>query len=321
MNHLLLPSSLTDAQQANFGFVQAQTSHIEAQLNEIEYQDILYDALIPVDTSAHPFAKQITFYSIDAVGRAEFVNGNANDIPFVDASMNEHSHNIRTAAIGYHVGWEEAGQARMLGFNLDVTKADMARRSAEELCDRVALDGDSAAGMLGLFNYTGIDLVTFTTGGGGASTFGGGTTMTPDEIVERIFLLLSGVTTDSKQTIQADTLLMPLTTLLYLSQTRMPDGVTDTILAWIKKHNPYTMATGQPLDIRGLTQLETAGTGGIKRMVAYARRPDVLKFHQPMPHQFLPAHPMILNIAVPGVQRLGGLEIRKPLGVRYAEGF
>jgi hypothetical protein len=47
----------------------------------------------------------------------------------------------------------------------------------------------------------------------------------------------------------------------------------------------------------------------------------VLKIHIPMPHRFLPVWqtgPMKYD--VPGIFRLGGLEIRRPKAVRYVDG-
>ena len=60
---------LFDAQAA-LGFVTSQTSHIEREVNATVYPDIQYPFLIPVDTSAHPFAKSVTYYSSDKFGRA-----------------------------------------------------------------------------------------------------------------------------------------------------------------------------------------------------------------------------------------------------------
>jgi hypothetical protein len=48
----------------------------------------------------------------------------------------------------------------------------------------------------------------------------------------------------------------------------------------------------------------------------------VLKMHIPMPHRFLPVWqtgPMRFD--VPGIFRLGGLEIRRPKAVRYVDGI
>ena len=100
---------------------------------------------------------------------------------------------------------------------------------------------------------------------------------------------------------------------------------TDTnVLAYLMKYNTYTLMTGNPLTVRGVLGLESAGTSsgaGKGRMVVYKKDPRVLKMHIPMPHRFLPVWqtgPMIFDI--PGIFRLGGVEIRRPNAVRYVDG-
>lgn len=309
------PINLYDG-AANLGFVVSQTSHIEAQVQEVAYEGIIYADLIPVDTSAHPYAKTVTFYFMDRVGKAEWVNGNSNDVPNVGLDMSSENEPIYTAAIGYNLGFEEVGQARMLGYNLPAEHAITAARVAEEMIDRVALTGDTGKGLLGLLNNSSITSVAFAAGAGNTVTF---ETMTPDEVIVRVNQLLSGMITATRGIEMADTLLMPLTTLTALSGRRLTDS-SMTVLTFIRQNNVYTAMTGRPLDIRGLTDLETIASGA-KRMIAYRRSPDVLKFHLPMPHQFLPPQISGLNVQVPGVFRLGGTNIRKPGAVRYGTGF
>jgi len=80
--------------------------------------------------------------------------------------------------------------------------------------------------------------------------------------------------------------------------------------------------TGRNLTLRAVRGLETAGTGATEQMVAYRRDPQVLKLHIPMPHRFLPVYQNgPLRWVVPGVFRLGGLDIRRPMEVRYVYGI
>lgn len=143
----------TDSIQAAFGFAITQTSHVEATVNRAKYPDIQYQSLIPVDTSAHPFAKTVTYFSSDQFGKAEWLNGNSNDIPLAGTEMQKHETSVSMAGIGYGWGYEEAHQAQMLGVNLSAEDAKAARRASEEMIDRVALYGDSAKGYGGLTNH------------------------------------------------------------------------------------------------------------------------------------------------------------------------
>src|SRR5690606_17427351 len=140
----------------SLGFVLSQTSHIEREVNETVYPDIQYPGLIPVDTSAHPFAKSVTYYSSDKFGAAGWINGNADDIPLAGSERTKHETAVYMAGIGYSFGLEEVQHALMLGINLQADDAAAARRAYEEMVDRVALSGDSAKGFQGLLDNSSV---------------------------------------------------------------------------------------------------------------------------------------------------------------------
>jgi hypothetical protein len=307
-----------DAMQANLGFVVSQTSHVEAQVYSIKYPDIQYPALIPVDTSANPYATSVTYYSMDKAGKAEWVSGKAKDIPTVGLSMEKFETPVYMGGIGYDWGIEEVGQAAMLGINLGAEKASAARRAYEEFVDRIALFGDDAKGFSGLFDYPGIDSQAVESDGSGSSTTWA--TKTGDQILRDVNDMISGIYTSTLTTEIADTLIMPFARYNSIATKRLGD-TNLTILEFLRQNNVYTATTGQPLVIRGVRGLEEIGAGSSARMVAYRRSPEVLKLHIPMPHQFLPVQVMGLSYEVPGVFRLGGLDVRLPGAVRYRDGI
>ena len=304
---------LFDAQAA-LGFVTSQTSHIEREVNATVYPDIQYPFLIPVDTSAHPFAKSVTYYSSDKFGRADWINGNANDIPRAGTELAKHETSVHMAGIGYGYGYEEINQAQMLGMNLQADDAMAARRAYEEMVERVALTGDTQKGFSGLVNNASVTAAAVTTGSWTAAT-------NEDLVLADINELILGIATDTQYTGMADTLLLPHAKMNFLATNRLGD-TQSTLLAFLRENNTYTAMTGQPLTIRAVRVLETAGAAGVNRMVAYRRNPQVLKLHVPMPHRFLPTYQDgPLNFVVPGVFRLGGLDIRRPKEVRYGDGI
>ncbi|MBG6211688.1 hypothetical protein IWQ49_006379 [Labrenzia sp. EL_126] len=303
-----------DAQAAT-GFVISQTAHVEQAVNETVYPDIQYQNLIPVDTSAHPFAQTVIYYSSDKFGEAGWINGNALDIPLAGTELAQHKTAVYMAGIGYGWGYEEINHAQMNGRNLPADDAMAARRAYEEMVDRVALSGDTEKGFNGFISYPGVTAGSATNG-----DWQGGST-TEDQILEDVNELIQGVADDTQQTAMADTLLMAPGKLNYLSTRRLGDTAM-TILEFLRRNNVYTAVTGQQLTIRGVRGLETAGSGSTSRMIGYRRNPQVLKLHIPMPHRFLPVfHAAPLNWVVPGVFRLGGLDIRRPKEVRYSDGI
>jgi hypothetical protein len=309
-----------DAQQAALTFLIQQTSYIEPEVYKIRYPDVQYPQLIPVDTSANEWAKSITYFSMDQVGRAKWFHHEAKDVPLADVTREKTETAVEMAAIGYHYTLEELGQAMMIpGLNLSSDRAAAARRAYEEFVDDVALRGDDEKNLEGLINNSTVAVSTAAAVGNGSSTTWDD--KTGDQVAADINAAITGMYTATLTVEIADTVLLPISAFTSLGTRRIGDNTDSTILAWLQKYNVYTMQTGQPLTFRGVRGLETAGASGNGRMVVYRRDPSVLKMHIPMPHRFLPVWqtgPMTFD--VPGIFRLGGLEIRRPKAVRYVDG-
>lgn len=311
-------AQFNDAMQASLGFAVNQTSHIEAGVYRFKYPELDYASLIPVDTSAGEFAKSVTYYSMDGAGAAKWLNGNGKDVPVVGTQMNQHETAVYSAGIGYSYGYEEVNQARLLGVALDGEKARIARRAYEQMVYNVAFTGDTEKNFEGLFDYTGVPSTTATAdGASSATTFA---SKTPDQIVRDMNAILTGIVTATNETELADTLILPTAQLQYIASQRMTD-TGDSILTYFQKANVYTAQTGQPLTILGKRGLSTVGSGSTPRMIAYRRAPDVLKLHIPMPHRFFPVQIEGFQFTIPGMFRLGGLDIRLPKAISYVDGI
>lgn len=301
--------------QAALGFLVSQTSHIETAVNQTVYPDIQYAELIPVDFSANPWTKSVTYYSGDMFGAAKWINGNADDIPMAGSERTKHETMVYTAGIGYGYGLEELRHAQMLGINLPGDDAMAARRAYEEMVDRVALYGDSSKAFKGLINNS---LVTATAAAQGDW---GGTGSTVGGVIGDMNQGILGIATTTKQTAMPNTALMSLEKLSFLAST-MLDGTSVSLLRYIMENNAYTLATGKPFLIRSVRGLETAGVDSAERMVFYRRDPNVLKMHIPMAHTFLPPWQSgPIRWDVPGIFRMGGLDIRRTKEVTYIDGI
>ncbi|MDX1230644.1 DUF2184 domain-containing protein [Sinorhizobium medicae] len=310
-----------DAQQVAMSFLIRQASLIEPTVYAMKYQDIQYPSLIPVDTSAPEWIQSVTYFSMDSVGQAQWFSGLAHDVPKVELTREKFETTVSMAAIGYGYTLEELGTAQLLGMNLASEKASSARRIAEEKIEQVAFVGDTGKGFSGLVNASTPTATTAPADGtGSATTFA---SKTPDQILRDINGQLTGIFTGTLGAEIADTLLLPYSVLLDLSTRRIDAVNQTTILEWIERNNIYTRTTSQPLTIRGVFGfLDTAGAGSTKRMVAYRRSPEVLKMHMPMPFRFLqPWQTGPIKFDVPGIFRLGGVDIRRPKAVRYLDGI
>ena len=307
-----------DAMQASLGFARKQTSHIEAGVYAFRYPELNYAELVPVDTSAGEFAKSVTYYSMDGAGSARWLNGNGKDVPVVGLQMEQHETAVHSAGIGYSYGYEEVNQARMLGIALDGEKARIARRAYEEMVYDVALNGDAEKNFQGLYSYSGVPAAAVAADGTSSATTWA--SKTPDLIIRDVNALLTGIVTATKETELADTLILPTERFNTIASTRLTD-TNMTILEFIQKANVYTAQTGQPLMMRGKRGLLTKGGSSTARMIAYRRAPDVLKLHVPMAHKFFPVQIEGFQFTIPGMFRLGGLDVRLPKAISYGDGI
>jgi hypothetical protein len=294
--------NIMDAQAA-LSFVVGQRSHIETEVVRKEFPEIMYPRLIPVDTSANPYAPSVTFFSQDTVGKAKFINSKGDDIPLVDVMRTKFEQTVNEGGVGYSFSIMDIGAAQQVGTALSAEGAIAAREAYEQLVEEVAFIGNAALGVEGLTNTTGI------TSGAAASTFAAAT---PDGCLAIINTALSGIWSATKGVERANTVLVPIAVFADLATRRLGDTNT-RVLDFVKEANVYTASTGLPLEIVGVHWLTT-------KMVVYRRDPAVLKLSMPMPLMFIPPQARGLQIDVYGVFRFAPVNIRRPGAVRYVTG-
>lgn len=307
---------LLDAQAA-LSFAVQQATRINAEIYRTKYPAIRYRGLVPVDTTGPEFVKSVTYFSLDAVGRADWMNVGADDVPKANILLSKEETTVEAAAIGYDWNLEELSQAQMLGLNLSNEKAFAARQAAEQMIDRVAFLGDNPKGFTGVVNNPLVPVSTAAVGAGASTAW---EDKTAAEILADINAALSGVYTQTAETALADTLLLPTEKYTYIGTQMISDLSTMTILQWVLQNNLYTLETGLPLTIRGIRGLATAGTGGTTRMVAYRNSREVLVLEMPMPFRFFPVWQTgPWRFDVPGMFRIGGVNFKLPMEARYVD--
>jgi len=311
--------NLVDSQQA-LGFLIQQTSYIEAEVYRVQYPDIIYPQLVPIDSSASEWAKSVTYFSIDKVGAADWFSGQSTDMQLADINRTKFEQTIEMAGVGYRYNLEEIGQAMMIpGLNLTSERAEAAVRAYEEFMDKLARFGSTSKGFTGLFNNAQVPQATAIADGTGSSALW--STKTADQMIRDVQQGLMGIYQGSLSVEMADTVLLPLVQMQLLADTRVPNTYGNA-LGYLQKYNLYTATTGAPLMIRGVINLDTAGVGATARMMCYRRDPRVVKLHVPMVHRFLPVWQTgPITFDIPGIFRVGGVEIRRPSACRYIDGI
>ncbi|MDB6454703.1 DUF2184 domain-containing protein [Falsirhodobacter sp. 20TX0035] len=308
-----------DAQVA-MAYAVSQASRINATVYRTQYPAVRYRGLVPVDTTGPEWVKSVTYFSLDGVGAADWINAASDDVPKAELTRGRMETTVHEAGIGYGWSLSELGQAQLLGIDLNAQKGIAARRAAEEMTDRVAFLGDASKGLTGMVNNPDVTVQDAAATGAGSSTEW--EDKTPGQIMGDVNALLTGVYTATATTVVSDTLLLPPTRMHYIGTTTVSDNRETTILEWLRENNVYTMETGQPLTIRAIRGLETAGDGGVARAMAYRNSEEVVKLNMPMPFRFFPVWQTgPFRFDVPGMFRIGGVDFLLPKEAIYLDGI
>lgn len=310
---------LSDA-QVGYAFLTPQLHRIEAEVYMIRRPSYDIRQFFNVDSSGDMWDVGTVVYSQDQVGNAQFLAGAAFDMPYASTNMAQGVRNFHLAGIGYEWNMQEMQRAAKLGRSLNSDKAMAAVTEADRFIYGIAMTGKNPAGVsekgwTGFTNDANVPAVQVAADGTGSSR--AWSAKTPDLILRDINAAINAVETNSSETFMADTLALPTTAYNYIANTRLTDTGT-SILAYLQTNN----IAGPSLRILRSRALETAGTSSSRRMVAYANDRQVLKFHLPGPHQFLPPfQKSSMTYEVAGIMNVGGLEVRVPKGMSYYDSF
>lgn len=295
---------------AGVAFYISQLTNLEAKVYETLYPDIIFDQLVPVDTSDPEWIDQVAYMSFNAVTMAKFIAANGRDLPQsdIDASISYIPVGYAGNSYGYSI--EEMRKAAAMRIPLDATKARITYRGARQFQQQIAFFGDASRNMYGLFNHPNVPLDNSTINWN---------TATGAEMVAELNSLLIKVWNQSNTRHVANTLLLPTTIWSIISSKRMDTGTDTTVLEFFRRNNNSTGVTGQPLDIRAVLWLNTAGTGGVPRMMAYEKNQDNLTMRMPIPWRSLPPQATALRLEVPCEFKISGTEFRYPLSAAYRD--
>jgi hypothetical protein len=320
MKELPMPEiDFHDAQSA-LGFLQPQLLRIETEVYATRYPSFDYSRLMFVNTDGGMWEAGSLFYSGDVAGAAKFIAGKGDDMPFADITRGQHLRANHFAGIGYEWSLQELQRAAQLGRDLGSEKAQAASKVAEAFLYGIAMLGSDKKGMTGLLNSDAIAAETVAADGTGGST--AFAAKSPDQVLRDINKALDAPLEATGEVHPANTLLLPTSRLQKLGQRRLNENSDTTILRFLRDNNSYTLETGQPLTIIGHRELAVAGADGSARMIAYDNTREVVQFHLPGPHEFLPpfrASSLVWQVA--GIMNVGGVEIRLPKAFAYRDGI
>lgn len=320
-SHLSTQQKITVDSQVNFIPLQcldaAQNIFIERELKavipelfEFTYAKINGRSLFPIDRSAGPNAKTIAWQQLTKVGVAKIITDYADDIPIVNAFREEKSQNVRTLGDATQWSVDEIRAAAATGVPLDRAGVDAANEAIMRLENSIIFFGDATHGLIGLFS-AGIGIPS-----GAVPNGGWGTTATGLEMVEDMNAIVHAIPTATGDIEAATALLLPTSAYNIAASTPVDaGGLQSTALKYFLDNNQYVSR------VERVRELETAGPGGVRAMVAYDPNPSKIRLAIPMDISSEPPQNKDLAVKVIYREKLGGLIPIKPLSLNIGHTF
>lgn len=293
-------------------FFDEQLALVKSRTYDVKHKALKALTLLPVSTEQDGGADKIIWRSYDQVGMAKIVADYANDFPRADIAGEEHITPVKDLGASYGYSLKEIRRAQKAGVSLDAKRAEAARRSIDELQDKIAWFGNAKAKLPGFINAQGISEYVAANGAGGGKAWSG---KTADEIVADFAGLITAASEATNGIENPDTVILPLSLYNKLMTTPYGSNRDKTIMGFIRENYPQITRIDWVSDLAG------AGAGNTNRVMAYSR--DPLKVEVQIPQRFEQFPPQQTGLVYDIIcsQSTGGTIVYYPLSVVFCDGL
>lgn len=292
--------------------LERQLDDIKAQTYDIVYPELKARQFIPVNNAVNTGAKTITYRQWDGFGQAQIISNYADDLPVIDALVEEFTSPIKSLGGAYMWSIQDIRSAAMAGSGLTDRRAREARRSVENGIENIAALGNANAGLLGIAKHPNVSVVAATTGDWQNPL------TTGEQMVADMTLLTTTVVISNKETFIPDTILLDIASFNAFATRRISstgDTNTTALQAFLAS-NPYVSNVAS---WNKLSKADATNTG--PRAICYKRDPEVLTLEIPQEYEELPPQPKGMMFSVPVHARTGGVIVYYPLAMAYMDGL
>lgn len=293
-------------------FFDEQLALVKSRTYDVKHKALKALTLLPVSTEQDGGADKIIWRSYDQVGMAKIVADYANDFPRADIAGEEHITPVKDLGASYGYSLKEIRRAQKARVSLDAKRAEAARRSIDELQDKIAWFGNAKAKLPGFINAQGISEYVAANGAGGGKAWSG---KTADEIVADFAGLITAASEATNGIENPDTVILPLSLYNKLMTTPYGSNRDKTIMGFIRENYPQITRIDWVSDLAG------AGAGNTNRVMAYSR--DPLKVEVQIPQRFEQFPPQQTGLVYDIIcsQSTGGTIVYYPLSVVFCDGL
>lgn len=299
-------------------FLTNQLKVIDRVTYEVPYPTLLARSLVPPILDVPETAPSYNYKMVKRWGRAKIGGSLGDDAPRIEWTAEEASRIIYPVTDSYAYNVLEIREAKRAGVDLDSDRARGARDTIEEGIDGMLANGNpdtNTPGLLSQSTTNFVELHTLADGATGSKTWA---SKTPREILADVQGMATRIVTKLKQsgntTLNRFTLVVPTAQHALLLQ---PIGSNSdkTLLKFIMENDPRI---AEIVEWHRCDTADAAGTG--PRLCMYAKNSNVLGALVPM--EFTPHAPQAKNLEyiITCLARCGGVIVRYPVAMLYADG-
>lgn len=287
-----------------------ELEYVKSMTYDIRYPDLKARQLIPTSNEVDTAAETITYRQWDEFGMAQIISNHADDLPLVDALVEEFTQRVHSLGAAYQYSIIDIRRSARSGSKLDQRRARAARSAIENKIENIAALGDASAKLYGIANNPNVTLVTPITGSWA--------TATADQIIADLHKLANSIVVTNKETFLPDTILLDIANYNLISTKRVSTtGDTGmTVLKSFLMTSPYIK---QIIPWNKLAKANALATG--PRAICYKKDPEVLSLEIPQEFEQLPPQPKNLAFYVPVHARIGGVIVYYPIAMGYMDGI
>lgn len=292
-------------------FLARELTYIRTRVLEVRRAPLRAFEVFPVQTDVPAGAATAVQRIYDATGVAKIISNYADDLPRADVVGKEETSKVVTVGNSYGYNIVEVEHAQFAGVNLDMYRANAARRGIDQKINSIAWHGDKSANITGFLNHPNITEVTIPADGTGSSTKF--SKKTPEQIIRDVTSMFNAIDVATNNVEYPDTLLLPTEAYDYMVGTPRNSYSDLTILGFLRQAHP---------DVRFMKvgELSGAGANGGDVMIAGRFEPDVVRLEIPERFRQLPVEKRNLEYVVDCMSRVIGVTILVPLAFSKAEG-
>lgn len=283
-------------------FFARQLDYVRARTYERPTPAMRAFDMVPVSTDIPDWAETVTQRSFDAVGMAKVIGNYADDLPRADVFASETVVKVKDIGVSYGYNVAEMRASEATGANLDTRKASAARKAVDVKTAKIAMIGEPVYGLYGLLNHPNIGTTAGLNGDwGNAAT-------TAEEILSDLNVITQAIPGQSKGIHRTTRISMADTDYNVLSTKFVADSGGKTVLQVYRENNPG-------VTLVPVVELRDAGAGGLNAIIASEFDAQNYAFEMVMPFNQLPAQARNLELVVPCLARVGGVNVTYPLAL------